>query len=226
MPIAVNRAEVQELVQEGAQLVEVLPDEEYAEEHLPGAIHLPLKSLTVQAAHKLDKTRPVIVYCWDALCDLSPRAAQHLERFGFSPVYDYTTGKADWIAAGLPTEGPGPGSPRVTAAMVRDLPTCDPTETVARVAERARKMGWEMAVAVNDRGIVLGRLRLARVDPESTQPVDQVMEPGPATVHGGADLGEMQRRLAERHVDNLLVSTPDGELLGLVHAEGALPERR
>lgn len=67
MPRSVNRRQVLELVERGAQLVEVLPAEEYEEEHLPGAMHLPLKSLTPEAAGALDRTRPVIVYCWDGL---------------------------------------------------------------------------------------------------------------------------------------------------------------
>jgi rhodanese-related sulfurtransferase len=48
-----------------AQLVEVLPAEEYEEEHLPGAINLPLKQLDANTATVLDRERPVIVYCWD-----------------------------------------------------------------------------------------------------------------------------------------------------------------
>lgn len=67
MPSVVSRAQMRRLIAEGAQLVEVLPDHEYAEEHLPDAIHLPLKSLTAEAASVLDHSRPVIVYCWDGL---------------------------------------------------------------------------------------------------------------------------------------------------------------
>ena len=68
MPTAVSRDQVRRLVAAGAQLVEVLPTDEYDEEHLPGAINLPLKGLTrksVDAA--LAPGRPVVVYCWDAL---------------------------------------------------------------------------------------------------------------------------------------------------------------
>ena len=68
MPTPVTRDEVRRLVAGGAQLVEVLPREEYEEEHLPGAIHLPLKSLTAAtAAEVLDRARAVVVYCWDGL---------------------------------------------------------------------------------------------------------------------------------------------------------------
>lgn len=56
-----------ELLDAGAQLVEVLPEGEYAEEHLPGAINLPLRKLDGEATAQLDKTRAVVVYCWDSL---------------------------------------------------------------------------------------------------------------------------------------------------------------
>jgi rhodanese-related sulfurtransferase len=67
MPTTVDRAAVERLVADGAQLVEVLPRDEYDEEHLPGAIHLPLKSLDADGVRVLDRGRPVVVYCWDGL---------------------------------------------------------------------------------------------------------------------------------------------------------------
>jgi len=63
----ITRDEVRRLVEAGAQLVEVLPRDEFDEEHLPGAISLPLKSLTAGTSAVLDRSRPVIVYCWDGL---------------------------------------------------------------------------------------------------------------------------------------------------------------
>lgn len=67
MPKAIDRHQLLELLDTGAQLVEVLPRHEYDEEHLPDAIHLPLKSLNAETAATLDRNRPVIVYCWDGL---------------------------------------------------------------------------------------------------------------------------------------------------------------
>ena len=49
------------------QLVEVLPPAEYAEQHIPGAISIPLKTLDAQTTASLDKTKAVVVYCWDAI---------------------------------------------------------------------------------------------------------------------------------------------------------------
>jgi rhodanese-related sulfurtransferase len=65
MPLAIDRDRVQELLRAGAQLVEVLPAEEYEDEHLPGAVNIPLKGLNHASAGKLDRGRPVIVYCYD-----------------------------------------------------------------------------------------------------------------------------------------------------------------
>ena len=67
MAQGIDNAGVRELVAGGAQLVEVLPDDEYREEHLPGAVNVPLKSLDATSAAVLDRDRPVIVYCWDSL---------------------------------------------------------------------------------------------------------------------------------------------------------------
>ena len=47
------------------RLVEVLPADEFEDEHLPGAINVPLKTLDAQSTASLDRQRPVIVYCND-----------------------------------------------------------------------------------------------------------------------------------------------------------------
>lgn len=68
MPKAIELAELERRLADGAQLVEALPEKEYEEGHLPGAVNLPLKQLTAEsAAAVLDRARPVIVYCWDSL---------------------------------------------------------------------------------------------------------------------------------------------------------------
>ncbi len=56
---------VEELAGQGAQLVEVLPAEEFAEDHLPGAVSHPLRQLD-EEVDQIDRRRAVIVYCWDA----------------------------------------------------------------------------------------------------------------------------------------------------------------
>jgi rhodanese-related sulfurtransferase len=59
---------LRQLIDGGAQLVEVLPREEYEEMRLPGALHLPLKELDAERAGALlNRSRAVVVYCWDGL---------------------------------------------------------------------------------------------------------------------------------------------------------------
>ena len=61
-----QRHEVQDLIEKGAQLVEVLPSEEFDEHHLPGAINIPLRKIETDAEERLEKGRPVVLYCWDS----------------------------------------------------------------------------------------------------------------------------------------------------------------
>jgi rhodanese-related sulfurtransferase len=66
MPMPIDRDELQRLIRdEQAQLVEVLPPDEFDDEHLPGALNIPLKTLDSETTRLLDRNRPVIVYCYD-----------------------------------------------------------------------------------------------------------------------------------------------------------------
>jgi rhodanese-related sulfurtransferase len=65
MPARVEAEGLQRLIENGAQVVEVLPAEEYAEAHLPGAINIPIKTLEESTSARLDRSRPVAVYCHD-----------------------------------------------------------------------------------------------------------------------------------------------------------------
>jgi len=68
MVTRIEREEVQRLlVHEQAELIEVLPREDYEELHLPGATNLPIKDLNAKAVQEMDRDRSVIVYCNDDL---------------------------------------------------------------------------------------------------------------------------------------------------------------
>jgi rhodanese-related sulfurtransferase len=62
----VDREGVRRLMEQGAQIVDVLPAQEYGEDHLPGAINLPLRKIEADASRVLDPSRPIVVYCWDS----------------------------------------------------------------------------------------------------------------------------------------------------------------
>lgn len=142
---------------------------------------------------------------------MSPRAAWRLERLGYT-VSDYTAGKADWLAAGRNTVRAQPSPPRAIDAIKREVATCSPDALIADLAREASDY-----IVVNDEGVVLGRIReaaIARSAPEMT--VEQVMEPGPATIRADANVEQTRERLRQHRVLDILVTTPEGQLLGIL----------
>ncbi len=152
---------------------------------------------------------------------MSPRAACRLTQLGFAPVYDYTLGKADWIAAGLTTVRAGEPSRRVLDAVRRDVPTCAPSAPAGAALQQALEQGWDRCVVVARAGIVIGVLRAGRISASEQAPAAEVMQPGPTTVRAHEDLAATRRRMNQRHVAHLLVTTPDGGLIGVVDAAGS-----
>lgn len=215
MARTVDLARVRELLHGGAQLVEVLPVEEYEELHLPGAISLPLKGLDAQAAQHLDRSRPVIVYCWDALCDMSPRAAVWLEQLDFD-AYDYALSKVDWMAHGLPMEGTAASQPTAGSFLRDDIATCTLNTPAEEIKKRIDSSPYGFALVLADR-VVLGRVRRSRLeDAPSDANADQLMEPGPSTVRPHTDPEELARKLQRSAANTAILTTPEGELVGVV----------
>jgi CBS domain-containing protein len=158
---------------------------------------------------------------------MSARAAWRLEGLGFAQVHWYAAGKLDWLASGLPSEGKMAGFPTVGDAMRRDVPTCRPDECVGDSQERARAAGWDMCVVVNERRIVLGVLREKALAGDPSLAAEVAMESGPTTFRPSELLAEMAMHLTQAGVKRVLVTTGDGELLGVldraeaVHRTGA-----
>lgn len=86
-------------------LVEALPALYYEDSHLPGAINIPHDEVEELAPTLLpDRGARIVVYCANGPCQNSDLAARRLARLGYTNVRDYAEGKAEWVAAGLPTE--------------------------------------------------------------------------------------------------------------------------
>ncbi|HEV8115256.1 MAG TPA: rhodanese-like domain-containing protein [Acidimicrobiales bacterium] len=64
---SIGRDRVRQLLDDGAQVVEVLERRQYRLAHLPGAVHLPAWELTRARADELDRDQPIVVYCFDNL---------------------------------------------------------------------------------------------------------------------------------------------------------------
>jgi rhodanese-related sulfurtransferase len=215
MARTVDLREVQELLGRGAQLVEVLPRDEYEELHIPGAVHLPLKELDAERAEQLDRSRPVIVYCWDALCDMSPRAATRLAQLGFD-VYDYALSKVDWMAHGLPMEGSAAEQPTAMAFVRDDVATCTLDELAAEIRRRIDASPYGFALVLVDR-VVLGRVRGSRLDEAPADAsAERLMDPGPSTTRPHTVPDELLRSLQRSNASTAVITTPEGELLGVV----------
>jgi rhodanese-related sulfurtransferase len=207
---------LEQLGDEGAQLVEVLPREEYEEEHLPGAINIPLKELDRESAAQLDKHRPVVVYCWDYLCDMSPRAAALLDELGFERVYDYAASKVDYLARGLPREGEKADERRAVDAIREDVVRCEPGDSSEEVRSRIDSSPFGFALVVDADGVVLGRLRRSALEQATGQMVEQLMEVGPSTVRADEPAQPLRERLEKRDLNCAVVTSPDGVLIGVV----------
>ena len=152
---------------------------------------------------------------------MSPRAAWRLEGLGFSEVYDYAPGKVDWFAAGLPMEGALAGVPTVGDVARGDVPTCAPGEKVGEVRGRVRGTGWDRCVVVNGVRVVLGVLREKELASDSEATAGEAMRPGPTTVRPDTPAGKMAERMHKRGTASVLVTTPDGELVGLMYRSDA-----
>ena len=215
MAQTVDLAGVKELLERGAQLVEVLPYEEYQELHLPGAVHIPLKELDAEHARLLDRDRPVIVYCWDALCDMSPRAAARLEQLRFD-VYDYALSKVDWMAHGLPMEGAAALRPTALSFVREDVAICGLADRVEAIRQRIDASPYGFALVLADR-VVLGRIRRSRVDEAPNDAsADMLMEPGPSTTRPHTDPAELEKQFERSGTSSAILTTPEGELMGVV----------
>jgi rhodanese-related sulfurtransferase len=214
---------VRELLDRGAQLVEVLPREEYDELHLPGAINVPLKELDPQAAARLDRERPVVVYCWDALCDMSPRAATRLDQLGFD-VYDYALSKVDWMAHGLPVEGTAASQPTALTFARDDVATCSLDTRAGEILQLIDQSHYGFALVLSDR-VVLGRVRRSRLDdaPDDAS-AELLMEPGPSTTRPHTRPTDIANQLPRSGANTAILTTPEGELLGVVRRSDLLDD--
>jgi phage shock protein E len=87
----INEAEARELIELGAQLIDVRNPNEYRHNPVPGSVNIPLPVIQ-QALKQLDKEAPVLLYCNSG--QRSGVAKRLLDACGFSMVHNlgsYTT---------------------------------------------------------------------------------------------------------------------------------------
>jgi rhodanese-related sulfurtransferase len=213
-------AEVRRLLAADAQLLEVLPPDEYEELHLPRAINIPLKELDAISVRELDPGRDTVVYCWDALCDLSPRAASRLATLGFTRVHDYAASKVDWLAHGLPVEGTHADRPTAGSLAREDAATSALESSVGEVTSAITASPYGFALVLGPDSVLVGRVRRSALDGLAEgDPIEPIIEPGPSTIRPHLAAKELRDRFENSDVRTLVVTRPDGTLLGVVRRD-------
>jgi Mg/Co/Ni transporter MgtE len=147
---------------------------------------------------------------------MSPRAAWRLEALGFTDVYDYVAGKADWAAMGLPLDGRAAERPTAGSAAERGVPTCMLGDDLQEVRARIRASDWRQCVVINQQRIVLGRLGRAAIERDDERSVEESMSEGPSTVRPDTPLDQLLERLEREELETALVTTSEGVLVGVV----------
>jgi rhodanese-related sulfurtransferase len=89
-------------------LIDVNDPEKFEEEHIPGAINIPLADLALRARQDLRKQERIVVYGETHAEERSTQAANLLEELGFRKVSDFDGGLDAWKRAGYQTEGRRP----------------------------------------------------------------------------------------------------------------------
>jgi CBS domain-containing protein len=147
---------------------------------------------------------------------MSPRAAWRLEAAGFGPVYDYAAGKTDWLAADLPFEGTaelaGMFTRRGVAAVGEDT-------GVAEALGLLDAQGFGPVLVLNQAGVVMGAAyRDGLVSAAAEAEVESVMRFGVSTVRPSEDAAALAHRMGHAEVTRVVVTRPDGTLVGLFFA--------
>jgi CBS domain-containing protein len=136
-------------------------------------------------------------------------------------VLRYAGGKQDWLAAGLPRAGERARQVRVQDIVRTPVPTCRLDEQVCAVRERTRSAGWDTCIVVNDANVVLGRVHKVALAAPPATPVEVVMEAGPSTFRPHLPPREMVAYMYKHGIRTALITTADGELVGMLYREDA-----
>lgn len=83
-------------------VLDVRDKDSYAQEHIQGAVNIPLDELPARVK-ELSKDKDIVPYCWTITCSLAPRAALWLSQRGYK-VHELVGGIGTWKKAGMPIE--------------------------------------------------------------------------------------------------------------------------
>lgn len=122
----------------GLVVVNVLDKDLFDDCHIKGSINIPFESIEI-CADVIDKDAEVVFYCSNYFCLASGQACTIAKEQGFSRVYAYEGGTAEWFLNGLPVEGPAQSSYLKRRVMPSD--EHNPEIALISMDELAAKMG-------------------------------------------------------------------------------------
>jgi CBS domain-containing protein len=147
---------------------------------------------------------------------MSPRAAWRLEAAGFGPVYDYAAGKTDWLAADLPFGGTAKLAGMFTR---RGVATAEESTPAAEALRLLDAQAFGPLVVLNPAGVVMGAAhRDALKSAPAHAEARSVMRFGVSTVRPSEDAAALAHRMGHAEVTRVVVTRPDGTLVGLFFA--------
>jgi rhodanese-related sulfurtransferase len=110
---------------DNAVVINVLDEESYNKEHIPGSISIPLESsdFVEQVGKKVknDKAAQIVVYCAKTECPASEQAAEKLAEAGYTNVYDFEGGMKEWIDSGHNVESGVGTADQVKAGQTQSM---------------------------------------------------------------------------------------------------------
>jgi CBS domain-containing protein len=132
---------------------------------------------------------------------------------GFPMVYDYVTGKMDWLDFGLPHDG---SALLVGEVARRDLPTCRPKDTVETVQSLLEEADVALCPVLDDHNLVLGAVHRDGLETKAGgTPAEEVMNFGIATTRPSTELHALLKHMERTATEATIITLPDGVFYGL-----------
>ena len=129
-------------------------------------------------------------------------------------------GKVDWLAHNLEVEGERVDAPTVGRFIRDDVVRCAPTDRAADVREAIKRSLYPFGLVTSEDDTVLGRVRASTLDADSSEAtVGDLAEPGPKTFRPHHSVENVASVLAEKNLRWAIVTTPEGQLLGVASRE-------
>lgn len=90
--------------QQDLYVINVLDKAMYENCHIAGSIQLELEEVEAFVKN-LKKNTELVIYCSNYMCSASGQIAKKLKNLGFTQVWAYEGGVAEWYQMGLPVKG-------------------------------------------------------------------------------------------------------------------------